>query len=262
MTLKDKLRRGDAVFGTFAFLPNPNVIEVLALAGMDYVIIDLEHSPKNWETIENMVRAAEVHRMATLIRVSVNEEKHILHALELGVDGIVVPFVNTGADAARAKAAMLYAPDGVRGSCTLTRAAAYGGLRAGFIAHTKKQNERLVLVAQVEDKRGVDAIDDIVAAGPDVVMIGRSDLASSLGKPGMVNEPEVLAATERVLAAVRRAKGCAGIGVYGPGEAPGWIAKGCGFFFYSSDGAILLNAAKSAVDGFRASLAPEKRGAA
>ncbi|MGQ0662805.1 MAG: HpcH/HpaI aldolase family protein [Pseudomonadota bacterium] len=251
---------GEPVFGTFVFLPDPGVVEIMALAGMDFVIIDLEHSPKNWETVENMVRAAEARGLSVLIRVSENNEKGILQALELGAEGVVVPFVQTADDARKAGAAMKYAPAGTRGTCTLTRVAAYGGLRAGFLDHARRLNEKTLFVAQVEDKVAVDNIASIVAAepGPDVIMIGRSDLASSLGRPGQVNDPAVLEATDWIIRAVATGGDrtrCFGIGVYGPAEAAAWLRKGCRFFFFSSDGLILLNAAKGAREAFRQAVA-------
>ena len=259
MTLKSRLTQGEPVFGTFVFLPSPAVVEVLGLAGMDYVIVDLEHAPKDWETVENMIRAAELHGVAPLVRVSGNDEKEILQALELGAEGIVVPFVQTGKDARAAAAAMKYAPAGRRGTCTLTRAAGYGSLRASFVEHSERQNGRVVCVALVEDPIGVENIDDILAAepGPDVIMVGRADLAASLGYPGKVDAPAVLEATERILAAIecRPIPGCtAAVGVYGPDDAPAWLAKGVRCFFYSSDGLILHDAVKATVDRFHAAV--------
>ncbi|MBM3510675.1 MAG: hypothetical protein FJX61_11160 [Alphaproteobacteria bacterium] len=255
-SLKARMAAGETVFGTFVFLPDPGVVEILGLAGMDYVIIDLEHSPKNWETVANMVRAALLYGIAPLVRVSANNEKEILQALELGAEGVVVPFVQTGEDARRAARAIKYAPAGNRGTCTLTRVAHYGGLRSGYLDHTQRENERVLLVAQVEDTTAADNIVDIVGVdpGPDVILIGRSDLASSMGRPGQVNDRAVVAATERILDAIQRAPGgfrTAAIGAYAPSDVGEWLAKGCRFFFYAADGLILLNAAKEAVGAFR-----------
>jgi 2-keto-3-deoxy-L-rhamnonate aldolase RhmA len=79
-----RLRAGQRLLGSFVFLPSPGAVEILGHAGLDFVIIDQEHSPKSWEMVENMVRAAEVCGMAALIRVARIEEKEILHALEVG----------------------------------------------------------------------------------------------------------------------------------------------------------------------------------
>lgn len=264
-SLKSRLRAREAVFGSFAFLPSPDVVEIMAMAGFDFVIIDLEHSPKNWGDVANMVRAAELHGMAPLVRVRENHEKTILEALELGVEGIVVPFIETADDVRLAARAMNYPPAGQRGTCTLTRAAKYGGLRGEFLRHTLQQNDRLVFVAQIESKAGVDNIESILACDPgiDVVLVGRSDLASSLGCPGQVEDPAVLAATQTVMDAATRQKRVipSGIGLYAPHEATTWLEKGCGFFFYSADTAMMLNACTGAAGAFHQAMAARTKAA-
>lgn len=255
-SLKERLVAGESVFGSFAFLPSPDIVEIMGLAGFDFVLIDLEHSPKDWDAVSNMVRAAELHGMAPLIRVSENSEKSILQVLELGIEGIVLPFVQSAEDVRRAVGAMNYAPKGARGTCTLTRAARYGGLRSAFIEHTQKLNDRLVLVAQVEDAQGVENIESICAVSPgvDVMMIGRSDLASSLGRPGQVDDPLVIEATRKVIETARKHNIPSAIGLYTPEEAPKWIDAGCRFFFYSSDTAMMLNASANAWRAFKAAM--------
>jgi 4-hydroxy-2-oxoheptanedioate aldolase len=251
--LKARLKRGEPVFGTFAFMASPDIVEIIGYAGFDYVIIDLEHSPKNWSDVANMIRAAELHGMAALVRIRENAEKSILEVLELGAAGIVVPFVQTADDVHKAVRATNYAPKGGRGTCTLTRAARYGGLRSEFLAHCVRQNENLVVVGQIEDRAGVDQIDAIVSCEPglDALIVGRSDLASSLGEPGQVEAPAVLEATGRVVEAARRKGVAAGIGIYSPAEASRWIDAGCSLFFYSADTTLLLNAAAAANKDFR-----------
>lgn len=252
-SFKIRLRRGDPLFGTFAFLASPDIVEIMGFAGFDYVIIDLEHSPKNWSDVANMIRAAELHGMAPLVRIRENSEKAVLEVLELGAAGVVVPFVQSADDVVRAVRAMNYAPKGARGTCTLTRAAHYGGLRAGFVAHSQRQNEHVVLIAQIEDQLGLDAVDDIVGCDPgiDGLIVGRSDLASSLGAPGQTDDPRVVAASETLVRAARLRGVAAGIGVYSPSEAERWIKLGCNLFFYSADTAMLLNAAAAAAGDFR-----------
>ena len=254
-SLKRRLAAGETVFGSFAFLPSPDVVEIMGFAGFDYVIIDLEHSPKDWDHVANMIRAAELHGMAPIVRVREISEKNILGVLELGAEGVVLPFVQTADDVACAARALNYPPKGMRGTCTLTRAAHYGGLRNEFIAHTQRQNADLVLVAQIEDGLGVQNIDAILDCQPgiDALIVGRSDLASSLGRPGQVDDPAVLEATHRVIDAARRhpRRVPSGIGVYSPEEAAQWVDAGCRMFFYSADTAMLLNAARTAVEAFK-----------
>jgi 4-hydroxy-2-oxoheptanedioate aldolase len=254
--LKHKIATGETVVGTFVFLPSPGVVEILALAGMDFIIIDMEHSPKDWDTLEHMIRAANLHKLPALIRVSQNSEKLILQCLEIGADGIVVPFVRSAEDVRSALDAVLYPPDGRRGTCTLTRMTGYGAHRSRFLEHCREQNERLVVLAQIEDSAGVEQIGPILACRPslDAVLVGRSDLASSFGTPGQTESPAVLEATEVITEAARAADGprpAIAMGIYSRAEVERWKKAGCTVFFAPSDGILLLNAAQGWLNSVR-----------
>lgn len=249
-----RVRSGSAVFGSFAFLPSPALVEVLGRAGLDFVIIDQEHSRKGWEVVEDMVRAAQLTGMAALVRVAWNEDKEILHALETGAAGIVLPFVESAGDVRRAAAALRFAPEGTRGTCTQTRANGYGALRSGFEAFARQANRELLLVGQIESRQGLEAIDEIVAVdhGLDVAFLGRSDLASELGKPGQVADAAVEAASRRIIEAARSAGKVSGLAHYEAAECPAWRARGCSFFALASESGFLmrsLQAFRREVDG-------------
>ncbi|MBS1879477.1 MAG: hypothetical protein JST31_08190, partial [Actinobacteria bacterium] len=107
---KAKLRNGETVLGTFVFLGDPAVVEIAALAGFDFVIIDSEHAPRGPEAIEGMIRAAEARGITPIVRVSRTDEKEILRALESGAQGIIVPQLESGEQAAEAVAATRYPP--------------------------------------------------------------------------------------------------------------------------------------------------------
>jgi len=245
--LKTRIAAGDVLVGTFAFLPSPQLVEILAAAGFDFIIIDMEHAPKDWSTVEHMIRAAENRGLPVLVRVAENSEKLILQCLEIGAEGIVLPFVQTAAQVRAAADAVFYPPQGRRGTCTVTRMTRYGADRQDFIAHCKRQNERLVIVAQIEDVTGAGNIAEIVAAEPgiDVVLMGRSDLASALGAPGQVDHPAVLEATEKMLESVRQSprRVAASVGAYTQDEVQRWLGRGCSIFFAASEGLLFYNAA-------------------
>jgi len=248
--LKQRIAAKETIIGSFVFLSSPEMVEIMALAGMDYIIIDTEHSPKDWSTLEHMIRAANLHGLPALIRVSDNNEKLILQCLEIGADGLVIPFVQSGADVRVTRDAMYYPPHGNRGTCTLTRNTGYGARRADFLEHCQAQFERLVLFAQVEDVEGVDNIEQILAEEPgvDAILVGRADLASSLGSPGDVQAPAVLEATDRLLEAVSKKNDrevAAAMGIYSGAEVGHWKERGCTVFFAPSDGILAFNAAKA-----------------
>ena len=248
ISIRARVRAGERLFGSFVFLPSPGAVEILGRAGLDFVIIDQEHSPKSWETVENMVRAADVCGMAALVRIGQNSDQEILHALEVGASGIVVPFVESADAVCRAASAMRYAPEGRRGTCTQTRAAGFGAYRRDFIELARRTNRELLLVGLVESVRGIDSIDEMIAVddGLDVVIVGRSDLASDLGVPGQTDHPQVADATDRLLSRLKDSRGAqAGMAIYSAAEAARWTAKGCTFFAFSSESGMLFEAAFS-----------------
>jgi len=232
-----QVRSGHLMLGSFAFLPSPGMVEVMGRSGLDFIIIDQEHSRKSWEHVEDMVRAAQLAGIAALVRVAWNEEKEISHALETGATGIVLPFVQSADDVRRAAAAVRYAPEGTRGTCTQTRAAGYGARRRGFVEFAEKTNRDVLLVGQIESRAGLEQIDQIVAveAGLDVVLLGRSDLASELGKPGQTDDPVVEAASQRIIDAARRAGRVCGVAHYDASECRTWAERGCSFFSLASE---------------------------
>jgi 2-keto-3-deoxy-L-rhamnonate aldolase RhmA len=237
-----RVRTGQSLIGSFVFLPSPALVEILGRAGLDFVIIDQEHSRKGWDVVENLVRAADASGMQALVRVAWNEDKEILHALETGAAGIVLPFVESAKDVQRAAAALRYAPEGTRGTCTQTRAAGYGAHKQGFVDHARDCNRSLLLVGQIESLKGAENIDEILAVEPglDVVFLGRSDLASDLGKPGQTGDPEVDAVTQRVVDAARGAGKVAGIAHYEAAECATWGRRGCSFFALASESGFLM----------------------
>jgi 2-keto-3-deoxy-L-rhamnonate aldolase RhmA len=241
-SFSQRVRAGERLHGSFAFLPSPGTVEILGRAGLDFVIIDQEHSRKAWDVVENMVRAADAAGIAALVRVAWNEEKEILHALETGAAGIVLPFVESAADVQRAAAALRYAPEGTRGTCTQTRAAGYGANKQGFVAYARQCNRELLLVGQIESRKGLENIEAIVGVenGLDVVFLGRSDLASDMGKPGQTGDAEVDAASQRIVEAATAAGKITGLAHYEAAECAAWSARGCRFFALASEAGFLM----------------------
>ena len=260
LSFAQKVRSGQRLLGSFAFLPSPGIVEILGHAGLDFVIIDQEHSPKSWEMVENMVRAAEVLGMAALIRVARIEEKEILQALEVGAAGIMVPFVETADEVRRAAAALRYAPEGTRGTCTQTRAANYSAERSRFVEFSRQCNRELLLIGLIESRKGLDSIAEIVGVEPglDVVFLGRSDLASDMGKPGQAGDPAVEAASQKIVATALAAGKQVGLAQYTSAECELWASRGCSFFAFASESGLMFNAVsalRSDVDARWAALA-------
>jgi len=236
---KARLRRGEPVVGTFVYLNDPAVVEIIGSAGFDFVIIDTEHVARQGAVVENLVRAAELSDVTPLIRVHENNEKTILRALETGAQGLVIPFVESADDVRRALRAMHYPPEGERGACYYTRASSWGSQGADFADYAQECNRELLLVGLIESAAGVENIAEIVDAGLEVPFVGRRDLCASLGVMD-IHHPDVRAAVDRVYqVACGRQEQWAGILSYDPEEDRMWRAQDVRFFCHSIDVAVL-----------------------
>jgi len=246
--LKAAIRAGKALIGSYVTFPSPEVVELFGRAGMDYVVIDLQHASPDWQTLAHMLRAADAAGVAPIL---------MLKVLELGAEGISLPGV-TGADDIRAAiAAMYYPPVGERGSCGHTRVGGYNSNRADFPVHMQRQNERVCLWAIVEDADAIRRVGDIAAVQPgaDVISVGRGDLSTALGLGGQVNHPDVIAANEKVIKEVQARSGGAsvsGVMIHSPADIAPWYQRGCRLFTYAADAILLMDAARAAVEAFRA----------
>jgi 2-keto-3-deoxy-L-rhamnonate aldolase RhmA len=209
--LKRMLRQKAKPAGVFVRIPSPAVVEIAAAAGLDFVIMDNEHGAFSDETLENMVRAADATGISALVRVPENRPWAITRTLDMGADGLWVPQVNSQADAEAAVRASRYAPDGQRGMNTACRRAAYGALKRS--EYVSRANSEVVLVIQIEDIRAVNTLEEILRVpGIDMISVGLGDLAQSIGFPGQMDHPEVLAIDRKVKEAAR------GHGLYIAGE--------------------------------------------
>jgi len=166
-------------------------MEILALAGVDLVIIDNEHYPFNPQTLIDLVRAADVHGMATCVRVPNCEPTRIAQIMDMGVDGIMVPSVDSYEEAMQLVNAVKYPPLGTRGFCPITRAASYG-MKMKPDEFAAFSNEKSFVIVQIETKSGVADLEKILSIPDvDVIEYGPSDLAASYGMPGHNDDPQI-----------------------------------------------------------------------
>lgn len=252
--VKSLLRQGKPAFGTFVYLQDPAVSDLLGHAGLDFVVIDLEHTSLSLEAVENHVRAANSSGTTPFVRVPENDPKLINRVLETGAAGIMIPQLRDRADAERAVAAVKYPPQGGRGMCRVTRATSYR--EESFWDYAAEANEETMVIALVETKEAVAVIDEITqVAGIDVILPGRGDLSSSYGMSGHLEHPMVNAAADRVIKAASQTTGMsAGMVVFKADEARSWIDKGALFMMFSQDSRILMNSYRAAIQIIRAAL--------
>ena len=199
--LKSRLAAGESVFGCMTKHPSASVVEMLGLYGWDFVVIDAEHGPIDPLGCESMTRAAEVAGATPLVRVPSNDRAAILRYLDVGPKGLHIPMVESGDDARDAVRFSKYVPEGDRGLGAV-RAAGYGA-RHGLDEYVRRANDEMLIVVQIESRKAVERIDEILAVQEiDVVFIGPTDLAHSLGVVGQRDHPLLNDAFERICGAV------------------------------------------------------------
>ena len=257
--LKAGLKAGKPQIGSYVTFPSPEIVELFAAAGMDYVVIDLQHSSPDWQTLAHMIRAAEARRISPIVRVYSHEPALLLKVLELGAEGISLPGVKNARDLRAAVETVYYPPIGRRGACGHTRAGSYNSRRSEFPDHVQRQHERVLLWALLEDPEAISNVKEIasVRPGANVISVGRGDLSVALGMPGQIDHPAVIEATCNVIQQVTsRSQGECGVSVmiHGPYEVAPWFERGCRMFTYAADAIMLMNTAREAVRACRHAL--------
>jgi 2-keto-3-deoxy-L-rhamnonate aldolase RhmA len=235
--------------GTWVKLPTIETIELIALAGFDYVVIDLEHSPMNLETAYQLIGAAKLLGVAPIVRVPDIKGGFVGRVLDAGAEGIMIPHVESVEEAEAVVQVLRFPPLGNRGVGGTSRAGQWGALDRN--EYLRYGQEEVVFIAQIESAKAARSIVEIgLVRGVDAVLIGAADLSVSEGKTE--SDPDVVAVVDAAIAAARRAGipiGNAG----GPTAASVQAAVDQGYTFtmMSNDASLLGAAAKAAVTAGR-----------
>ena len=252
--LKNKLKNNELSIGSWITIGHTVVVDVMASAGFDWLVVDLEHTSIDLNTAHNLIATIQSHGMKALVRVSKNEEVIIKKVLDMGADGIVVPMIKSKEDAQEAISYAKYPPVGNRG-VGLFRAQKYG---TGFDEYKKWVKDELVIIAQIEHFEAVDNIKEIITTdGIDGVIIGPYDLSGSMGYPGEYHRKEVKEAIAKVLRICKDENVPSGFHVIesNPQKLQERIDEGCTFLAYSVDFFFLGDSAR---DGMRKILGENK----
>ena len=194
--MKHKLTKRQRVIGTWSSLSSPNVINVLGTTGLDFVVIDMEHGSMSFETVENMVRAAESSTISPVVRVWDDQEQTILRALETGARSIMVPHVSNQASAERIARCCKYFPEGNRGLSPYTRL--HDFTHENIQDSLQSENRETLVGILVEGELGLRNLESIVKTeGIDLVYLGLFDICQSVGLPGQLEHPKVLSEVRR-----------------------------------------------------------------
>lgn len=249
-TLKRRLLSGQSVIGTFLNIPSPIIVEIMQRAGFDFFVVDGEHGVFNPESMDICVRTGDLSGFAPVIRVSNNSPITIQKAMDLLPSALIIPQVTTRAEAERAVKSALFPPRGIRGNSPNTRYGCYSADSGPEL--TRDANENACVICQIEGVDGVSNLDDILTVdGLDGIFIGPYDLSTSMGIPGQVDDPAVVAHMEDIIARTRACGKIVGTYCQNPEKAARWRKAGLQFLGVGVDTAILYTACQKIVDELR-----------
>ena len=239
--LADGLRDGESIVGNWVSIGHPTVAEVNGIVGFDFVLIDTEHSATGIETVAELVRALQYGSApAPIVRVGGNDPVEIKRVLDIGVAGVMVPMVNTVAEAEAAVRAMRYPPEGIRGVAG-GRATGYG---SEFEEYVATANDALVTVVQIESEEGVENAEGIAAVeGVDALFVGPSDLSTSLGVAGEWESAVLEEAMEHVIEATEGTNTAVGSLALSEEDVERWMELGFDFLIVGTDTRYLIQRA-------------------
>ena len=241
--------------GSFAAIPHAVAVEVMAQSGLDFLCIDWEHAQISRDTIENMVRAADIHGVPAMVRVPGHGQEAIAAALDSGAQGVLIPRISTAAQAEAAVKASRYPPKGERGVGP-GRAAGYGYRIPEYLTEA---NARTVVAVQVETADGLANIEEIAAVdGVDVIFVGPGDLSVSIDALGPKGADRLAAAIRTIIGVTIAHGRTAGIFCASPQHIGQWAAVGASFFVLASDTMFLGAGTAANCAAARAELAQEE----
>ncbi len=220
--------------------------ELAGRVGFDWILLDQEHGAGSENTLLHQLQAVSATPATPIVRIAANEAPRFKRALDLGARGIMVPYIETEAEARAAVAALRFPPRGARGVAKFNRAAGFGLDFADYYAHA---HERLVLVTQIETPRGIDNLEAIAAVdGVDALFVGPMDLSTNMGVQDQWDDPAFTAARQRVPVVAREAGKAAGILLSNPAHAPIVRREGYTFVALGSDGSFVLAGMRQALE--------------
>lgn len=251
---KAKLQDGKKILGTFFSMGNPSAMECLGYTGMDFVIIDTEHGPFDTETAMSLVRAAESVGLSPFMRIADVSHKEIQRAVDMGVQGLIVPCLRSLGDMKKLVDLAKFAPIGNRGFIK-GRGSSFGyqNWASGSVAeYMAASNDRLLVLPQCETLECYEDIEQVLAIeGIDGIFIGPFDLSISLGMPGDFENPEFKAAVARILEACKNAGKYSLIFSTAINQAREYLDQGFDGVAHSIDFTVFTEAYKTAMENIR-----------
>ncbi|MES0885078.1 4-hydroxy-2-oxoheptanedioate aldolase [Roseibium sp. SCP14] len=228
-TFKQALQDGHRQMGCWVGLADPYVAEITASAGFDWLLIDCEHAPNDLRSMMAQLKVIQASDSHPVVRLPIGETWMIKQFLDAGAQSLLIPMVESKAQAEQLVAAVQYPPKGVRGvGSALARASKFNGIKD----YLTTADQEICLLVQVENRAGLAALDDILTVdGVDGVFVGPADLAADMGHIGQPMHPDVVAAIEDALVRIKNA-----------GKAPGILSTNMEFMEKCIDLGVLFAA--------------------
>ncbi|PFG41984.1 2,4-dihydroxyhept-2-enedioate aldolase [Isoptericola jiangsuensis] len=251
VTFRERLAAaGRPLAGMWLCSGSPVAAEICAGSGLDWLLVDMEHAPQGLESVLTQLQVVAAYPVDAMVRVPSNDPVIIKQVLELGAQNVLVPMVNSAAEAAAAVAAVRYPPRGRRGvGSALGRSARWNRV-ASYLGDG---DEHVSLYVQVETAEAVAAAGEIAAVdGVDGVFVGPSDLAASMGYLGEQSRPEVVAAVRSTFDAVLAAGRPVGVNAFDPDVADAYLAAGASFVLVGADVTVLARGTEALATRFGA----------
>src|ERR1700761_4833182 len=227
---KKQLRAGSPKMGLFLNAHSPTVAEQLAHSGYDWLLVDSQHGPMGYETLSAMLAGVASGGAKSLVRVAgYHDRAGIQQTLDMGADGVLVPYINTAEEARQAVSCARYPTAGTRSVYFPQRSMN----KAGLLGYAGKSNENVIVALQVETADCIKNIDEIAAVpGVDMLFLGQNDLCMSMGLfekyefPHMYTSPELFAATDALRAAAAKNNVILGLFLFGTSRVAEFLEKG------------------------------------
>lgn len=246
-----------AQIGVWVCSGNATVAEICASSGVDWLLIDSEHTPNDLQSILVQLQAVHGYPATPMVRPPHGDANLIKQYLDLGVQNLLIPMVNSAAEAKALVSAVRYPPLGIRGvGSALARASRWNRIEN----YLGRASDFISLYVQIETVEALKNLDEILAVeGIDGIFIGPSDLAASMGLLGQQDHADVIAAVEGAIATAKKAGIRVGVNAFAPATADRYIAAGVDFILVGADVAMLARSTEAIADRFIASDSGEKR---
>ncbi|HOJ87998.1 MAG TPA: aldolase/citrate lyase family protein [Pseudothermotoga sp.] len=248
---KRLLKQGKTVIGTMVSeIRTPGIAQMLSIAGFDFFVIDMEHSPFTLETVQDMVWAARASEITSIVRVPTRFGHHNLsRPLDCGAEGLLIPQVQEKEIVRQVIEATKYHPLGNRGIAIARTPTGFKSVKADdFI---KWANDNTLIILQIESKKAIDNLEELIMPGVDACLVGPNDLSQSLGVPGDTNHPLVQEYIDKFVQKCLKLNLPCGIHLSSPDAIKPWLEKGMRLLMCSSDINLIVQGGKRIVELLR-----------